>query len=297
MTVRITELASAFAVDALERKLQGGGFAVQRARCEQERLTVAWEDGSFDVLRAIVRLFLASDWLNGYIERRVATVGPFLKPEERQYLALLTFHAVKHEEEHGDGPVQAWLDPVMAAADPLFWQASLIHLDGIVRFRARDFLVRVDLAVETMLEHFLADREYEEFVAMLRYMLDAQPQSPQALHVYCTDTKVWICDASGNLVRDAEVCKVAEDATDGEEVDPEDLAMSILITRAPYSLVIHDVTTMAPWPSFAETVERVFLDRARRCPGCDHCREVRRMQAVQLLSPPHRHTVQGPDGT
>ncbi|MBX6351699.1 MAG: hypothetical protein IRZ10_00075 [Thermoflavifilum sp.] len=296
--MRIADLTSEFATDALERKLKGGGFPVQRADSSQIRIQAGWDEGQFAALQAILRLFLGTDWMFQYITRRVLQTAPYLGEREREYVALLALHAWrKGLEDEAESGAAAWLDPVLEAATPLLWREDRVHLDGLMRFRAREQLTRADEAVASMLEQFLADREYEEFVAMLRYMLDSQPESPQTLHVYCTDTKVWICDAAGNLVQDAEIRQAAEVASEGEAVDPEDLAMSILITRAPHVLVIHDTTTMAPWPSFVETLERVFLDRARRCPGCDNCRELRRMQAVQWLARTSNHaSKQGPDG-
>jgi hypothetical protein len=109
-------------------------------------------------------------------------------------------------------------------------------------------------------------------------MLDAQQPTSQVLHVFCSNEQVWITDEKGDLIRDPQVTEAAVQVSEGGEVNAEDLAMSILITRAPCQIVIHDITVAAPWPSFAETVEKVFLNRAVRCQECSACRQLKEAQ-------------------
>lgn len=252
---------------------------------------------------------MLQDWLYDFIERRTASVYSFLDAEEREYVALLTFHTLrKQREQQPDAPrilarpdwknsngsqppeVQRMNDALMpeglstTIADALresLRQQQPLSIDAVVRFRLRDPLKGVEKAVDMVVDQFLSDREYEEFVCMLRYMLDQQTPRQQVLHVFCSDERVWICDAQGSLIRDPEVTTAASVASDGEEVNAEDLAMSILITRSPCQIVIHDISRAAPWPSFSETVERVFLERAHRCMNCSTCRKLEDAQQLQ----------------
>ncbi|MCL6444229.1 MAG: putative sporulation protein YtxC [Alicyclobacillus sp.] len=273
------ELTSELAKEGLARRLQDAGMTiVRRSDLDEDGLQhVTLEYGSAEDIVRIAVEFILGEWLSAHIDRRLGQLHPYLNDDEREYIGLLTYHGLHKAEQDVDGwSIQTWADELTGVLRELLGRTPLLHVDGIVRFCMKHMLAVVDSTISDMVEHFLADREYEEFVSMLRYMLDAQPPSMQVLHVFCTNDRVWICDVSGALVRDGEVCSAALQASDGALVNPEDLAMSILITRSPCKIVIHDLTVAAPWPSFAETLERVFLDRATRCGECSTCQELQR---------------------
>ncbi|MDQ0188801.1 hypothetical protein JI721_12615 [Alicyclobacillus cycloheptanicus] len=289
------EIRSTISSAALSQVLMKDGFEVTGVESDSKRLIVAWGPDGESQLAASVASFLLQDWLHGWIQQRMEAAYSFLDEEEREYVSLLTFHAVrKHWNDDGDLPSQETIASLLleALTKSLYHDVPL-NLDAFVRFRMRDAQKEIDGAIQTMVDQFLNDREYEEFVAMLRYMLDAQPRTEQTLHLFCSDERVWLCDASGELIRDAEVTTAAYTVSEGEEVNSEDLAMSILIMRSPCSIVIHDITSAAPWPSFSETVERVFLDRAARCDHCSTCQELMRAARAGHTG----HTVEDVDAS
>jgi putative sporulation protein YtxC len=279
MTVPTLQLATAYAHSILAQKLAENGFKVHTPKSDAHVLLVEWDAEAKSVLVELLTNFILLDWCYEYIHRRVGVLHDYLTDDEREYIALLTFHALRKADGDVAGKtVREWHDFLAESVSELMSQnteiVSSVHVDGMVRFRMKDYLSLIDTGIQEVLDQFLADREYEEFVSMLRYMLDSQQPSNQVLHVFCSDDQVWLTDAAGDLIRDPMVTQAAEQASDGGDVNPEDLAMSILITRAPCRIVIHDITVAAPWPSFAETVEKVFLDRAVRCRECSTCRRL-----------------------
>lgn len=286
MIVHITELETPFASSALVSKLVEADFRVHREKPLESSMdmqpnpervvTVQWSDDAHDKLVDLLLGYIFSDWLLGWIMRRISELHPYLTDDEAEYVALLTFHGLRESGERiGDLTYDEWTQRVREAVQQVLEHETPLDVVGVMRFRARNCLAAIDEGIHEMVEQFLADREYEEFVSMLRYMLDSQKATDQIYHVFCTDERVWICNSEGELVRDKEVTAAAVHSTEDSEVNPEDLAMSILITRSPCQIVIHDLTVAAPWPSFAETLSRVFLERATRCGGCASCTETR----------------------
>lgn len=272
MTVRILDVQSELATDLLVRKLREAGYQVVVDPSATNRLQVRYKDEQSAFLEQGMLGYIVTDWQYAFIERRLGMLHTYLTQEEREYVSLLVFHALRKEEAPIAGLFQSqWQQRLSEAIHELLEQDGPFFVDGLVRFRLRDYLTSVDAVIHEMVEQFLTDREYEEFVSMLRYMLDAQPSSTQVLHVYCSNDLVWMCDEQGTLIRDSEVTKAAQQVSEDDDVNAEDLTMSILITRSPCQIVIHDQTVDAPWPTFAETVERVFLDRSKRCEGCPTC--------------------------
>ncbi|OFW75014.1 MAG: hypothetical protein A2201_07165 [Alicyclobacillus sp. RIFOXYA1_FULL_53_8] len=275
MTVRILDVQSELATDLLARKLREAGYQVVVDPSATNRLRVRYKDEQSASLEQGMLGYIVTDWQYAFIEKRLGMLHTYLTQEEREYVSLLVFHALRKEEGPIAGLLQSqWQQRLSEAIHELLEQDGPFFVDGLVRFRLRDYLTSVDAVIHEMVEQFLTDREYEEFVSMLRYMLDAQPSSHQVLHVYCSNDLVWMCDEQGTLIRDSEVTKAAQQVSEDDDVNAEDLAMSILITRSPCQIVIHDQTVDAPWPTFAETVERVFLERAKRCEGCPTCTDL-----------------------
>lgn len=282
MVVHSLELQSNIAPVALSQMLRKSGFAVEQDVPDKGPVRVQWEARDAHSLCEMLVAFLSEDWLNAYIFERIAADHPQLDAREQEYVSLLTCHAMRQARTDETPPefedVFQLLADALADAEN---RGMTLNLDAIVRFRMQRSMKQVESTMETMMEQFLGDREYEDFVSMLRYMLDAQPRSEQTLHVFCADERAWICDVAGKLIRDDEVTAAAHLVSEGEDVNGEDLAMSILIMRSPCNIVIHDVTSAAAWPSFSETVERVFLDRAVRCKHCTACEELTQSTRVQ----------------
>lgn len=245
---------------------------------------------NWDHLADTLCRFIFADWQYAYIDALLLAEYPFLAQDEREYVALLSFHTLKSKDvPMGGRTMEEWRSSVNEVLRSIP-RESVMDIEGVTRFRLRELLDTIEQATRDTVEQFFTDREYEEFVSMLRYILESQSPTTQVLHVYCSEERVWICDVQGDLVRDPDVAKAAADSSD-EEVNSEDLAMSILITRSPRQIVIHDLFKSAPWPSFAETLERVFIGRTIRCSGCRVCHETGRTGSWgPMLDFPHSKT-------
>lgn len=272
MSVRTWQVQTDLALTSLSQRMVEAGFRVETRDGSPTGVTVEAEDEAAPSLANIIGSFMFSEWQYEFIGARARSAHAYLTKDEREYVCLLTYHSLRKSREPIADllPVQ-WRLQLSEDVEAVLAQENFLDIDGVVRFRARSYLASIDEALNDVVEQFLTDREYEEFVSMLRFLLDAQPPTGDIAHVYCSDDKVWLTDDCGELLRDTQVLVAAQQASDDGEVDAEDLAMSILITRSPHRIVIHDTTERAPWPSFSETLERVFLERVQRCEGCAHC--------------------------
>lgn len=296
MTVRIVKLESELAATVMARKLTEAGFSVSRVNGESVELAVAFLGDSVDKFVKVLVDCLLSDWLCAYIDAQLLQGHAYLNEDEREYVALLTLHGLR-TVSIGNRDWRDWNEYIRADLNHVIRRSETGHLslDGFMRFRAKALLVGAEVGVSEVVEQFLADREYEEFVSLLRYMLESQPATQQVVHVFCTDERLWMCDDTGALITDEDVTQAAHQVSDEGEVNVEDLSMSVLITRSPCRIVIHDTTHDAAWPSFSETLERVFLNRVVRCDGCAACKHIERddpqenLKQVRLWAMPDQY--------
>ncbi|MCL6454400.1 MAG: putative sporulation protein YtxC [Alicyclobacillus sp.] len=271
--MRIVSVESEFAASGMARRLAEAGYCVSRERADARQLAISLA-GDAGPLADVLAECVWNDWLYAYIDHDVRVRFPYLDSDEREYVALLTQHALRSQEA-AESEEGLWIRRIRAELLPLLdGEPGFCNLDGVMRFRAKVLLQTAEDAAGEVVEQFLADREYEEFVSLLRYMLESRPLTQSVIHLFCTDERVWMCDEAGALIRDDAVTEAAHQVAEDGDVNVEDLAMSVLITRSPCRIVLHDVTHAAPWPSFPETVERVFLNRAVRCRNCAACRRL-----------------------
>lgn len=294
--MRIIKLESELAVSDLARSLTDAGLHVEEKEPLTENTSVHLrladgDEGDISLAAQTLAKFLLNDWLYAHIDERICSRHSYLTDDERQYVALLTLHALR-KADIDKQPMLHW-EQVLATstAHALQGPVTHLHLAGVMRFRARSVLQATDTGVEEFIAQFLADREYEEFVSLLRYMLESQPATRKIMHVFCTDDRMWLCDETGQLITDNEVTDAAHLVSNEGEVNAEDLAMSVLITNSPCKIVIHDTTHDAPWPSFAETVERVFLERAERCHDCEACDLLEHGETQHTANEKHRFAM------
>lgn len=237
-------------------------------------ITIHYEDALIPQFAEALTNVLLNDWLFDVLYDELQQQHRELTEDEIEYLVLVLLHELKSGElVIGGRSFLDWRKRTATAFQNLLKCHDTLELSGFVRFRLRQFKYGLAGAVDERVQQFLLDREYDEFVAMLRYMLESQPESEQELHVFCSPERVWIMDSVGRLVRDTEVTEAAIAESEGE-VNSEDLAMSILITRSPCRIVIHDTYPDAPWPSFPETLTRVFAERTVRCGHCSTCQQL-----------------------
>ncbi|MGQ9779215.1 MAG: sporulation protein YtxC [Bacillota bacterium] len=139
-------------------------------------------------------------------------------------------------------------------------------LEGFVRFQLKEYYAELKEAVDRAVERFLARREYEEFIRLLRYLVELQPARLEELNVRIEEDGVFVLlDEEGRPVEHEQLRSLL--AETGEEIDHADLLLSTLVTIAPARVVLH---VRKPF-TVVETIGRVFGPRMLICPGCPLC--------------------------
>ncbi|AEJ44202.1 sporulation protein YtxC [Alicyclobacillus acidocaldarius] len=213
---------------------------------------------------------LTREWLQARVVERVCRMEPLWPAEEVQFHALVEICESRLKSRPVAGhTLDEWQASLARALVSHFRRSVCIALEPFVRFRLHRVVVDLAHRVRDRMMASALEDEYEESLSMLRYMLDEHPLCEAEMHVYVTPDGVWITDAEGGIVTDEQIELVA---LQDDDVTSEDLAMTLLITKSPWRIVVHDAYPEAPWPSFSETVTRVFGHRAVPCPGCPTCR-------------------------
>jgi len=215
--------------------------------------------------RLIIR-FLRGKWRYRYMRQLICEGHSYLTIDEVDFLAASAYGRLVRQEAakadpHGEAfAMEHILAGVMAEHDD-------VHLDGLLRFRFTSWLKGLREVVQERVDEYLVSREYEEFIGILRYFLETTPVSPETLHVICVGDSVIGLDKELHLLDLTTVEMIARESEE-DELHPQDVLMSALITRAPEKLVIH---ALSAEESFVKTLLRVFGSRATLCGDDPDC--------------------------
>lgn len=148
--------------------------------------------------------------------------------------------------------------------------ANELIMEGFVTFRLRDYVEEVEDAVDRAVDDFLMEREYREFIRLLKYFVDVQEPRMDQVHVLIRPGGAFkLVDESGTAIQSEYLEEFVVEMVEGD-VNYDDLLISALITLAPQQVTLH-VRHDGEWDESIETIKGVFGDRVSICQGCPVC--------------------------
>lgn len=138
-----------------------------------------------------------------------------------------------------------------------------LHVDGFIRFRLADYAREVKEAAETVWEEQRMERQYEEFMSLLKSMVDWQQTGIPAVHVLHAGGHAFRLLDEDMRPLDRE--GLAEAGAEGDE--EESTLVSRLLAVSPGQLHIH---TPEPDSQVIRTLIGIFGDRAAVYPHLPH---------------------------
>ncbi|HOA40705.1 MAG: putative sporulation protein YtxC [Halanaerobiales bacterium] len=147
-----------------------------------------------------------------------------------------------------------------------FHQNENMNLEGFVRFRLKDIIDEIEMAIEMSVDDFIIQKEYNEFIDLLRYFVELQEPRIDLVNV--------IKKKNGSFqILDQERKEISSEYLEGyladmfkDEVEYEDLLVSALINLAPQKIRLHFQRD-----EVEETVRRIFGQKVEICRGCSLC--------------------------
>lgn len=151
-----------------------------------------------------------------------------------------------------------------------FDNSNNIILDGFVNFRLKEYMKDLEEVVEKAVDDFLMDREYREFIRLLRYFVEIQEPKIDTVHVIVGyDNRYTLLDESKKEITNECIQEYVNEIAEGE-INYDDLLVSSLITFAPRKIVIHCQGQFRN-KELMETIKNVFSGRVIMCQGCEVC--------------------------
>lgn len=195
------------------------------------------------------------------MERLARTEYPFASRDD--LLSVVSSSRRILAENDGEEQIQK----IVCNVEEFLKNHESINLEGFLRFRLKGYIDRLREVVEQALENFLAEKEYKEFIRLLRYFVENQEPRVNEVHVVIYTAELFrLLDEEQKPLEPEYLQGILGEFSDNE-LNYEDLLLSALITLAPRRIYLHHPKDI----EITTTIQQVFNERVQLCSHCDLC--------------------------
>jgi len=132
------------------------------------------------------------------------------------------------------------------------------------------YMNELNETVGRALEIFVAEKEYNEFIKLLRYFVEIQECKIDTVHLLQSgDGRYLLYDDKKNSISSEYFDELRSEILD-DTINYDDLLISTLITISPNRILIHDIEEFKN-KELVQTISNVFAERITLCSSCDLC--------------------------
>lgn len=156
-----------------------------------------------------------------------------------------------------------------------------IYLQGIINFKLINYINFLNTQIDTAVNKFLIDKEYIEFVNILRLYIKSECENSKIehLHLIYRDKTSILTDDNKNIITFNDNIKKSRYISD-ISFSSNDLALNTLLNLVPKSITIHLVDGYID--EFINTLKLIFQDKINICEDCDICSMYKHKQLNKL---------------
>lgn len=145
-------------------------------------------------------------------------------------------------------------------------------LNGFVNFRIQNYIKIVDYIVDLAVNKFVIDREYTEFIDLLKCYINSKDCETSIVHLMYQGEESTLLDEFKNIINlDCSVLnnKYLSDIS----FSSNDYTLNTLLTLLPRKIYIHIIDNIED--EFINTLKLIFDDRICICNDCNICKAYR----------------------
>ena len=144
----------------------------------------------------------------------------------------------------------------------------VLYLDGFIYFRLKEYFSILDDIVNNAVNHFLIEKEYLEFVSLLKLYINSQDSKCELVHLIYSSSESILLDKDKNIITpDSDIfnAKYLSDIS----FSSNDFTLNSLLNLVPKKIYIHLIDNTID--EFIQTLDLVFENRVNLCTDCNIC--------------------------
>ena len=151
-------------------------------------------------------------------------------------------------------------------------------LDGFVYFRLKEYFSYLDNMIDTSVNQFVIEKEYNEFINLLRIYVDSKEAECNLLHLIYINGESILLDDDKNIVSISDNILNARYLSD-ISFSSNDFALNTLLTLLPAKIEIH---LIGKEDEFINTIKLIFDGKVSICKDCNICRTYRLLSQANI---------------
>ena len=163
-------------------------------------------------------------------------------------------------------------DSIIISCIEYFSNNKSVILDGFVNFRINDYIKMIDYIVDMAVNKFVIDREYTEFIDLLKCYIHSKDSIANTVHLIYQNKESILLDEFKKVIDlDDSILnsKYLSDIT----FSSNDYTLNTLLTLLPERIYIHLVDGLQD--EFINTLKLIFDNRIYLCNDCNICKVYR----------------------
>lgn len=163
-------------------------------------------------------------------------------------------------------------DSIMISCTQYFSNNKSAILDGFVNFRLNDYIKIIDYIVDLAVNKFVIDREYTEFIDLLKCYINSKDYGTDIVHlIYQNEESILLDEFKKVMDLDDSILnsKYLSDIT----FSSNDYTLNTLLTLLPRKIYVHLIDGVQD--EFINTLKLVFDNRIYICNDCNICKVYR----------------------
>lgn len=143
-----------------------------------------------------------------------------------------------------------------------------IVLTGFIHFRLKKYFDFLDSVLNIAVNKFIVEREYLEFISLLKMYINSQISNTNCIHLIYYDTNSILLDEDKNIINIEENMLNAKYLSD-ITFSSNDYALNTLLSLLPNKIYIHLIDNSVD--EFINTLQLIFENKIELCTDCSIC--------------------------
>ncbi len=217
-----------------------------------------------DIIMKYSRFDMATDILS-------TEYTQYTKHEKDEIITMVhSFFEMPQNDEDPDLLTYSYKKEILTILMDFLEEHNELILEGFIQFRLQSYKKSLERVVEHVVKEYETQKEYNEFIKLLRYFVEMQESKIDIIHVVGMPDKTFkIFDEYKDEITKQCIEEFQNDLQ-VNEVNFDDLLVSSLITIAPQNIVIHGFENIEN-KHLLETINNVFTGKVHFCTQCDIC--------------------------
>lgn len=149
-----------------------------------------------------------------------------------------------------------------------------INISGFLTFRTKEINGDLESIVDKVVEEYMVEKEYNEFIKLLKYFVDVQDSKVDEVNILIEKNgNYYLRDEEGNDLVENMMVELPDVEFDSIE-NQEELIISTMITSAPKKVIIH-CAQHCKNKELLQTISKVFVDKVHYCDKCVECEKIK----------------------